>query len=51
MMTFPQVLIDGQLLGGFDEVQEASESGRLDELLRRLSERLARGGGWQPSQT
>lgn len=33
MMTFPQVLIDGELLGGFAEVQEAMESGRLDELL------------------
>jgi glutaredoxin 3 len=33
MMTFPQVLIDGKLLGGFAEVQAAIESGRLDELL------------------
>ncbi|MGA8365413.1 MAG: glutaredoxin [Solirubrobacteraceae bacterium] len=33
MMTFPQVLIDGELLGGFAEVQAAIESGRLDELL------------------
>ena len=33
MMTFPQVLVDGQLLGGFTEVQAAAESGRLDELL------------------
>lgn len=33
MMTFPQVIIDGQLLGGFSEVQAAAESGRLDELL------------------
>jgi glutaredoxin 3 len=33
MMTFPQVLIDGELLGGFAEVQDAIESGRLDELL------------------
>ncbi len=33
MMTFPQVLIDGELLGGYAEVQEAMESGRLDELL------------------
>lgn len=32
MMTFPQVVIDGHLLGGFREVQEASEDGRLDEL-------------------
>jgi glutaredoxin 3 len=33
MMTFPQVLVDGQLLGGFNEVQAAAQSGRLDELL------------------
>lgn len=33
MMTFPQVLLDGELLGGFKEVQAALESGRLDELL------------------
>ncbi len=33
MMTFPQILIDGQLIGGFTEVKAAVESGRLDELL------------------
>lgn len=33
MMTFPQVLIDGELLGGFAEVRDAIDSGRLDELL------------------
>jgi glutaredoxin 3 len=33
MMTFPQVIVDGTLLGGFTEVQAAAESGRLDELL------------------
>jgi glutaredoxin 3 len=32
MMTFPQILIDGELLGGFTEVQAAIDSGRLDEL-------------------
>jgi glutaredoxin 3 len=32
MMTFPQVVIDGELLGGFNEVLAAAESGRLDEL-------------------
>jgi glutaredoxin 3 len=35
MMTFPQVLIDGQLLGGFTEVQAAAQDGRLDQLLIR----------------
>jgi glutaredoxin 3 len=33
MLTFPQVLIDGELLGGFTETQAAAEDGRLDELL------------------
>jgi glutaredoxin 3 len=33
MMSFPQVVVGGELLGGFTEVQAAAESGRLDELL------------------
>ncbi len=33
MMTFPQVLIDGKLVGGFIETQAAAEDGRLEELL------------------
>ena len=33
MMTFPQVIIDGTLVGGFTEVKAAADSGRLDELL------------------
>jgi glutaredoxin 3 len=33
MMTFPQVLVEGRLIGGFDETQAAAESGRLDQLL------------------
>jgi glutaredoxin 3 len=33
MMTFPQVLVDGKLLGGFAETLAAVESGRLDDLL------------------
>ena len=32
MMSFPQVTVSGELLGGFKEVQAASESGHLDEL-------------------
>jgi glutaredoxin 3 len=32
MMTFPQVVVGGELLGGFSELQAAIESGRLDEL-------------------
>lgn len=33
MMTFPQVLIDGELVGGYDQTAEADRSGRLQELL------------------
>jgi glutaredoxin 3 len=33
MMSFPQVIVDDELLGGFTEVQAAADSGRLDELL------------------
>ena len=33
MLSFPQVVIDDELLGGFAELQAAAESGRLDELL------------------
>jgi glutaredoxin 3 len=33
MMTFPQVLVGDELLGGYAETLKASESGRLDELV------------------
>jgi len=33
MMTFPQVIIDDQLIGGFNELLAADRSGRLAELL------------------
>lgn len=33
MMTFPQVLVGGELLGGYAETLKAAESGRLDGLL------------------
>ena len=32
MMTFPQVIIDGEPLGGFQELAAADRSGRLAEL-------------------
>jgi glutaredoxin-related protein len=32
MMSFPQVLIDGRLIGGFAELHAAAESGELAEL-------------------
>jgi glutaredoxin 3 len=33
MMTLPQVMIGGQLVGGYRETAAAEESGLLDELL------------------
>jgi len=33
MLSFPQVLVDGSLLGGFQETLAADQSGRLRELL------------------
>lgn len=33
MMTFPQVLVDDQLIGGFSETEAAARSGRLADLL------------------
>ena len=33
MLSFPQVLVDGQLVGGFQETLSADQSGRLQELL------------------
>jgi glutaredoxin 3 len=33
MMTFPQVIIDGEVIGGFQETLAADRSGRLAELL------------------
>lgn len=33
MMTFPQILVDGELIGGFQELIAADQSGKLDELL------------------
>ena len=37
MMTFPQVLIDGELVGGFQETLAADRSGRLAELLTQAA--------------
>jgi glutaredoxin 3 len=33
MVTFPQIVIDGETLGGFDELLAADRAGRLSELL------------------
>jgi glutaredoxin 3 len=33
MMTFPQVIVDGEVVGGYTELREADRSGRLSALL------------------
>jgi len=33
MVTFPQIVIDGKSIGGFDQLLAADRSGRLSELL------------------
>ena len=33
MLTFPQILIDGEPIGGFNELLAADREGRLTELL------------------
>lgn len=33
MMTFPQVIVGDELVGGYTEVAAAANSGRLDQLL------------------
>jgi glutaredoxin 3 len=33
MMSFPQVVIDGEVLGGFQETLHADQSGQLRELI------------------
>jgi glutaredoxin 3 len=33
MMTFPQVIIGEELIGGFDQLLAAERSGRLDQIL------------------
>jgi glutaredoxin 3 len=34
MMSFPQVLVGGELIGGFQETLAADQSGRLAQLLK-----------------
>jgi glutaredoxin 3 len=33
MMSFPQVMVDGKLIGGFAELHAAVEDGSIDDLL------------------
>jgi glutaredoxin 3 len=33
MATFPQILIDGEPIGGFDQLLDADRAGRLAEML------------------
>jgi glutaredoxin 3 len=37
MMSFPQVVIDGVVVGGFMELVQADRSGRLTELTERAA--------------
>jgi glutaredoxin 3 len=32
LQTFPQIVIDGETLGGYDDLEAAAAAGRLDEL-------------------
>lgn len=34
MLSFPQIVIDGEVLGGFQELAQADMSGRLKELTK-----------------
>ena len=49
MMSFPQVLIGGELVGGFQETLAADRAGPAGRAAR--GRRLTRGRGWQRSQT
>lgn len=33
LMTFPQIVINGETLGGYDQLKAAADRGELDELL------------------
>ncbi|MGZ4268639.1 MAG: glutaredoxin family protein [Solirubrobacteraceae bacterium] len=37
MMSFPQIVIDGEVLGGFRELLIADQSGELDELIAKAA--------------
>ena len=37
MLSFPQIVIDGETLGGFQELVQADMSGRLAELTARAA--------------
>jgi glutaredoxin 3 len=37
MLSFPQIVIDGEVLGGFQELLQADRSGRLAELTARAA--------------
>src|SRR3954468_7923652 len=53
MLSFPQVVIGDEVIGGFRETYEADRSGRLRELLAALRYRALRrmrGRFWQVSQ-
>jgi glutaredoxin 3 len=40
MMSFPQIVVGERLVGGFSDLLEADQDGRLDELLRLSASEL-----------
>ena len=55
MMTFPQVIIDEKLIGGYQELVKADRDGVLDDLVEAEAAAAKPGRaprrGWQLSQT
>ena len=49
MVTFPQIVIDGESIGGFDQLLAADRAGTLKEPRRRLSD--APRPSWRGSQS
>jgi monothiol glutaredoxin len=46
--TFPQVYIDGELVGGCDITLELKANGELDGMVKAAAQRWAQQGGGQP---
>ena len=41
LLTFPQIVIDGETLGGYDDLEAAERDGRLGDLLAARLEQVA----------
>jgi glutaredoxin 3 len=33
LMTFPQIVVEGETIGGFDDLKRIADDGRLDDIL------------------